>query len=69
MANKETLKGGENMNFKGNYKNYYEYVKQLTLFDNDKIRIRKNFYNLGLWIVKDSQSKYTLNIFKYRIRF
>lgn len=57
------------MLFKGNYKSYYEYVRQLILFDNGKIRIRKNFYNLGLWLVKDSQSRYTLNIFKYRIQF
>jgi len=57
------------MQFKGNYKHYYQYIRQLVLFDNGIIRIKKNYLNLGLWLIKDSQSKYTLNIFKYRIQF
>lgn len=55
--------------FLGNYKNYYEFVNKRVIFKNKKIRIVKNFVNLGVWIVKDSQSRITLNIFKLRIQF
>ena len=35
----------------------------------DFMRIRKNYFNLGLWACKDSQGKITINIGKYRIQF
>lgn len=55
--------------FKGSYKAYYEHVRKQTLFDNGKIRVKRNFHNLGLWLVKDSQGRNTLNLFKLRIQF
>ena len=33
------------------------------------MRITKNYFNLGYWIVKDTQGKITLNIGKIRIQF
>lgn len=55
--------------FKGSYKDYYNFVKKQEIFNNGYVRIKKNFSNLGIWMVKDSQGKYTLNIFKYRVQF
>ena len=57
------------MNCKGNYKNYYDYVKTRVLFDNSHIKIKKNFLNLGFWLVKTTQNKHVLNLFKIRIQF
>lgn len=33
------------------------------------MRIRKNYLNLGIWAVKDSQGKITVNIGYWRIQF
>lgn len=57
------------MEFIRYYKHHYNYVKQRNVFDNGRIRLIKNFYNLGLWLVKDSQGRHTLNLFYYRIQF
>jgi len=56
-------------NFKGSYKNYYNFIRKKTIFENRKMRIIKNFYNLGLWLVKDAQGRHTLNLFIIRIQF
>lgn len=55
--------------FKGNYKAYYEHVRKQDLYVSDTLRVRKNYSNLGLWLVKDSQGRNTLNLFKLRIQF
>jgi len=69
MNVEENKKGYKMIKFKGSYKNYYDFINHQIIIDTTYFRIRKNFLNLGLWIVKDSQGKHTLNIFKIRVQF
>lgn len=55
--------------FNGDYKKYYDYVKKQVVFEAKYMRIKRNFKNLGLWMVRDTQGKRTLNLFLYRIQF
>ena len=53
----------------GTYKNYYQHVRTRKLINNSLLRVVKNYSNLGLWCVKDSQGRVTLNLWTLRVQF
>lgn len=57
------------MYFQGNYRKYFEFCKKGVIFQSKYLRIVKNTCNLGLWIVKDSQNRVTLNLWNIRVQF
>lgn len=54
--------------FNGNYKAYYQHVRTHEIYNNGMVRIKRNFSNLGLWCVKDSQKRITINLGVFRIQ-
>ena len=52
-----------------NWSDYWQTVEKNRILSLGKLRIRKNWHNLGLWCVKDSQNRITLNLWTIRVQF
>ena len=56
-------------NYPKNWIEYWQLVQKHRILSIGRLRIVKNLYNLGFWIVKDSQKRITLNLGKIRLQF